>query len=108
MDNRILPHFVSYHFTFGVVASSCMLCALQMMISLPHLGFGFPKFSRKPKTPLGSGGSSKAGEGIVLLSSKPIGEGSSLPSVASSASGITLLSKKLLDASSSDLDGESS
>ena len=78
------------------------------MISLPHLGFGFPKFSRKPKTPLGSGGSSKAGEGIVLLSSKPLGEGSSLPSVASSASGITLLSKKLLDASSSDLDGESS
>ncbi|XP_076456552.1 uncharacterized protein LOC143290857 [Babylonia areolata] len=71
-------------------------------------GFPFPKFSRKPKLPFGGGGGSKGGEGIVLLSSKPLGEGSSLPSMAaSSPSGIMLLSKKSLDASSSDLDAMS-
>ncbi|KAL8573154.1 hypothetical protein ACOMHN_036139 [Nucella lapillus] len=69
-------------------------------------GFSFPKFSRKPKLPFGGGGSSKAGEGIVLLSTKSLGEGSSLPSASSPSSGIMLLSKKSLDASSSDLDGE--
>ncbi|KAK7113300.1 uncharacterized protein [Littorina saxatilis] len=66
-------------------------------------GFGLPKFSWKPK----SGGSSKPGEGIVLLSNKPFGRGSSLPPVGCSASGITLISKKSLDASSSDLDAVS-
>ena len=84
------------------------LCLTCQCISLPHLGFGFPKFSLKPKSPFGGGGSSKAGEGIVLLSNKRLDDGSSGPSYtpSSSSSGITLISKRPLDASTSDLDGE--
>ncbi|XP_076458534.1 LOW QUALITY PROTEIN: uncharacterized protein LOC143292231 [Babylonia areolata] len=69
-------------------------------------GFGLPKISLKPKSPFGGGGGSKEGEGIVLLSNKRIGEGSSVPS-PSSSSGITLISKRSLDGSSSELDAVS-
>ncbi|KAL8564243.1 hypothetical protein ACOMHN_050854 [Nucella lapillus] len=73
-----------------------MPVSLHTAVPAPDPGFGLPKLSLKPKSPF----SGKAGQGIVLLSNKRIGEGSSVPS----SSGVTLISKRSLDASSSDLD----
>lgn len=79
--------------------------------SLLAIGFGFPKFSLKSKGTVGGGNSNnnKENQKIVLLSNRPLGEGagSSLSSTTSSPiAGITLISKKPLDASCSDLDGK--
>ncbi|XP_046544563.1 neurabin-1-like isoform X1 [Haliotis rubra] len=63
-------------------------------------GFGFPKFSLKPKS---SGGGSSSSSGVVLLSNRPRDS----PATPDQG-GITLISKKNLDTGLYDYDGGSS